>query len=55
MFKLFVIGEIIGFTGVIIALGFGQEWGLYVTIGGALIALPSILTPKPKKEEENQC
>jgi len=52
MFKLFVIGEILGLAGAIIALGFEQEWGLYITIGGALIALPSIFESKPKKEED---
>jgi hypothetical protein len=54
MFKLFVIGEIIGLTGAIIALVFGQEWGLYVIIGGVLMALPSIFEPKPKKIEEEE-
>ncbi len=51
MFKLFVVGEIIGLIGVIVALGFGQECGLYAIIVGALIALPSTFEPKPKKEK----
>jgi len=51
MFKVFVIGEIIGFAGAIIGLGFSQEWGLYVTVGGASIAFPSIFEPKLKKEK----
>ena len=43
-----IIGGIIGIIGGIVAFGFEKEWGMWVTIIGALIALLSL---KPEKEK----
>lgn len=52
MSRFMLIGGIIGFPSGIIALVLTQEWLMYVTAAGALIALPSIFEPKPEKERQ---
>lgn len=43
MSKFLIAGGIIVCGGAIAGLGFEKEWGLWVTIIGVLIALPSII------------
>jgi hypothetical protein len=42
MSRFFIAGGIIALLGAVAGFGFEKEWGLYIVIGGSLIALPSL-------------